>query len=232
MGRSGGPPCCGSTFNAMRPAWSFSDPRRSGHISCPACGRVHHAVPLRFGERALCVDCDTTLPSASADGSRGLCYTLTALILAVPAALFPIVSVNKFGAASSSYVWTGAQALWSDGMPLLAVWVALCGIVIPVALLIALMVVAVPRWSGARVAGGPPADQPAGGNALEWWARLAHAFQHWSMPEVHVLAVLIAFIKIGVLVNVQPGAGLWFYSAMSVALLLAWRNVDLEEAGT
>lgn len=221
----------------MKSAQRSSPPISAGFIACPVCGRIHRSVPLRFGERALCVDCETALPHTGPDGMRGLCYTLTALILAVPAVVFPIVSVNKFGAASSSYLWTGAQALWKDGMPLLAVWVALCGIVIPCGLLAALVLVSLARLSFGRgmnapLAGGPPAVQPASPRAsgVALWVRLAHAFQHWSMPEVHVLAVLIAFIKIGVLVNVEPGAGLWFYSAMAVALLLAWRNTDLGEA--
>ncbi len=233
MGRSDRPPCCGSTSNAMTPAPRASSSRTTGRVTCPVCARVHRVVPLRLGERALCVACGTTLPGGGSKGSRGLCYTATALILAVPAVLFPVVSVDKFGAASASYLWTGAQALWNDGMPLLAVWVALCGIIIPLGLLVTLVLVSVTRLVAERAARAatPPGDADAAGldpQSPFLWARLAHAFQHWSMPEVHVLAVLIAFIKIGVLVNVEPGAGLWFYAAMAVALLLAWRNTDLE----
>jgi len=150
----------------------------------------------------------------------GLAWTLTALILAVPAVQLPLVTVRKFGAEHASYLWTGVRGLWQNGMPLLSVWVPLCGIAVPLALLTTLTMVV----SSAR---SPTPVQPTG-----LWGRLAIALQHWSMPEVQVLAVLVAFVKIGVLVNVQPGAGLWFYGAMTVAMLFAWRTTALAEVSS
>ena len=191
-----------------------------GQITCPLCGRVHHAIPLRFGERALCSQCGSRLPLHRHQPGAGLAWTLTALILAIPAVQLPLVIVRKFGAEHASYLWTGVRGLWQNGMPLLSVWVALCGIAVPLALLTTLTMVI----SAAR---SPTPVPPTG-----LWGRLAIAFQHWSMPEVQVLAVLVAFVKIGVLVNVQPGAGLWFYSAMTVAMLFAWRSTALGEGSS
>jgi len=48
------------------------------------------------------------------------------------------------------------------------------------------------------------------------------------MPEVQVLAVLVAIAKLGSLITIRTGPGFWCYGAMSVALLIAFRSFDLE----
>lgn len=193
------------------------DRSTTGNYVCRVCGRVHHAIALRVGERALCVDCGTTLARRRFSKDSALAFTITALVLTIPAAELPLVTVRKFGAERASYLWTGIRGLWQSGMPLLSVWVALCGVVVPLMLLIALaVIVASPRFGERKI-------------ASRFWRRLADALEHWSMPEVQVLAVLVAFVKIGALVDVEPGAGLWFYAAMTGALLLAWRSVKMSE---
>jgi paraquat-inducible protein A len=44
------------------------------------------------------------------------------------------------------------------------------------------------------------------------------------MPEVQVLAVLVAVVKIGSVVHIAIGPGLWCYAGMSMAILLALRS--------
>lgn len=165
----------------------------------------------------MCADCGGALPHRRLAVDTALALALTAAVLAVAALDLPVVTVRKFGASHASYLWTGIHALWTSGMPLLAVWVALCGVLVPMALLVALIALIVTERTG------------SGGRPGRWWRRAAHALQRWSMPEVQVLAVLVAFVKIGALVDVEPGSGLWFYAAMAVAALLAWRNLEVEE---
>lgn len=188
-------------------------------ITCPNCGRVHQAIHVGAFERALCTRCGTRLQVNGPNRDAALAFTLTALILAIPALQLPLVVVRKFGAEHASYLWTGVQALWQDGFPLLAVWVTLCGIAVPCALLAMLTFLAASAEPGRFSLPG------------RFWPRLATGIQHWSMPEVQVLAVLVAFVKIGALVNVDPGPGLWFYAAMTLAMLLGWRAADYEVHG-
>ena len=131
---------------------------------------------------------------------------LTGLILAAPAALLPFMTIEKFGSARSGNFLTGVASLNENGMPFLAVWVLVCGGFAPLLLLAAI------------AAGRHYPD-----HAQRWGRVLAH----WAMPEVYVLAVLVALTRLGRIVQVEVNAGLWCYTAMSLALLAAWQAFRL-----
>lgn len=185
-------------------------------LICRLCGHQHQPIPLAPGERALCVRCDTVLASRPRLGpDAAAAFTVTGLILALPAMLLPFITATKLGHDRAGLLFTGVEALWDHGMRVLAVWVCLCGGIVPVALLATLAGLLLP----ARF--GWPEVKPR----LLWHA--AHALGYWAMPEVQVLAVLVALMKLGRLVDVTIGPGFWCYAAMSFALLFAWRNFDL-----
>lgn len=197
------------------PEASFS----GGALACPWCGQLHHRVALQPGDTAQCVRCHASLARGLASHwTVTFAWVLTGLILWVPANLLPIVAVSQFGHAHESQLVTGAIRLWTQGMPGIAVLVVLCGLAAPLLLLLALTTVLVPL-----VLGRPTARVRA---AVRW----LHAFELWSLPEVYLLAVLVAFIKLDTLVASTPAPGLWCHAGMSLALLVAWRRFDLDAA--
>jgi len=185
-------------------------------LICPLCGHEHQPIPLAPGERALCLRCDTVLARGSRFGRDAtLVFTLTGLILAVPALFLPFITAGKFGQERGGLLFTGVEGLWEHDMRLLAIWVLLCGAVVPIALL------------GILAGGLLPARLGWSHGSSEFLSRAAHAMGYWAIPEVQVLAVLVALMKLGTLVNVTIGAGFWAYAGMSLSLLLAWRSFML-----
>lgn len=185
-------------------------------LTCPLCGHEHRPIPLGPGERALCLRCDTVLARGQRFGRDAtLVFTVTGLILAAPALLLPFITAGKFGQERGGLLLTGVEGLWDHDMRLLAIWVLLCGAVVPMLLLGAMAGVLLPARLGWT-------ERPS-----EFLSRAAHALGYWAIPEVQVLAVLVALMKLGSLVNVTIGAGFWAYIGMSFSLLLAWRSFTL-----
>jgi paraquat-inducible protein A len=145
-------------------------------------------------------------------------FSLTGLLLAAPAALLPFIGAEKLGDSRTSHLLTGVGALWDDGMRIVAVLVLLCGFLLPVALLAALALLHVPGRSGWN---------PGIVDAL---GRSARLLGHWSIAEVQVLAVLVALMKLGSLVDITIGPAFWFYCAMAVMLILAQQSFACESA--
>jgi paraquat-inducible protein A len=185
-------------------------------FACRYCGYAHHAVTLKPYQKASCVQCGSVLAKGTRFGSATTAaLVVTALILAGPALYLPFITVGKLGSERTGHLLSGAQALWTEDMRLLSVWVTLCAGIAPILMLIALAALILPSHFG-RVGPWP--------NSLK---RTAVALEEWAMPEVYVLGVLVALTKLGSLVDVKIGPGFWCYAATSALLLLSWRNFRL-----
>ena len=161
--------------------------------------------------------------SVVARGSRlgpdaAFAFSITGLAFALPSVLLPLISAGSLGNERTSLLFSGIQSLWLGGMRSMAILVFLCGWLIPLSLLTCLAVLC-----GARRMGW----QAVGPLRLE---RLARTLGHWAIPEAQVLAVLVAIIKLGSVVNLTVGPGFWCYCLMAISLLLAQHSFIFDPA--
>ena len=184
-------------------------------LTCHLCGQEHRPIRLEPGDRALCVRCDSVLQCGGRAGSdTPFAFSIAGLALAVPATLLPFVSAGLAGGERISLLFTGVRRLWVGGMQPLAVLVFLCGGLLPIAVLVSLAILHAPSWLG-----GKQAD-------FRWLERAVGVFGHWAIPEVQVLAVLVAIMKLRSVVDVTIGPGFWCYCAMVFSLLIAQRSAE------
>jgi paraquat-inducible protein A len=190
------------------------------HLTCHLCGQDHLPAPLVKGEMALCARCGAVMAKGARFGpDAAFAFSVTGLILAVPAALLPFISAGKLGNERMSHLLTGVGALWDNGMRMVALLVLLCGTLLPVALLAAVAVLRVPERFGWRP------------DARAELARVVQTLEHACIPEVQVLAVLVALMKLGSVVEVTIGPAFWFYCAMALAAIMAQQSFKLEPPG-
>jgi paraquat-inducible protein A len=192
-------------------------PPNSAAIACKVCGLVHEVPTLPEGMAAKCTRCDSEITRRTA-GSFHLtaALSLAALILFIPANIFPILRLEMYGAASENTVWDGCVRLYHDGDFVIAVIVFLASILIPVLKLMGLFILVVTtrlnfqRWKLART----------------WMYRVIDIIGRWAMLDVFVLAVLVSVVKLKALATVIPGKGLFAFGCVVVLTIFASASFD------
>jgi paraquat-inducible protein A len=186
-------------------------------IACHTCGFMQRVEPLAPGQRAECVRCGSTV----SEGPRGslqltAAFALAALILYIPANIYPILRMHFYGGYSESTVWDGVVSLAEQNQWFVAIVVLLASIVIPVLKLTGLLylVISVRFNLGRRL------------RERTRIYRFIDVIGPWAMLDVFLLAVLVALVKLGSLATILAGPGLIAFSAVVVLTMLASASFD------
>ena len=186
-------------------------------IACKTCGQVHLLEPLQPGTVAKCRRCGSTIERRTFHSlHRTAAFSLAALILYIPANVFPILHMEIFGLSSDNTVWQGVVLLFKAGEWIVATIVFLASILIPFLKLLGLLFLVTSsafHWSG--------------GKLMRTWAfRIIEGIGRWAMLDVLVLAVLVSLVKLQRLATIIPGKGLTAFAAVVVCTLLASASFD------
>jgi len=190
---------------------------RSDVLCCPTCGLTQQVDPLPPGRRAECPRCGATV----GEGARGslqrtAAFAVAALILYIPANIYPIMRMHFYGGYNESTVWDGVVSLAESNQWFVAAIVFLASIVIPVMKLSGLLylVITVRFGLGRRLR-----DRTR-------IYRFIDVIGPWAMLDVFLLAVLVALVKLGTIATILPGPGLIAFSAVVVLTMLASASFD------
>jgi paraquat-inducible protein A len=187
-------------------------------VSCDTCGLVQTVDRLPPGSVAECIRCGSFIATRSSTRSLEVtaALSLAALILYVPANIYPILKMYLYGAYSENTVWEGIVQLMQHDQWGVAVIVFMASMVIPLvklAGLFSLVVTARMGW-GRRL------------RSRTQLYKLIDAIGPWAMLDVFLLAVLVALVKLGTWATVLPGPGLIAFTAVVVLTMLASAAFD------
>jgi paraquat-inducible protein A len=190
---------------------------RAEVLCCPSCGLTQSVEAPARGQRAECPRCGSTVREA-AYGSLQLtaALALAALILYIPANIYPILRMNFYGAYSESTVWDGVVSLAQSGQYFVALIVFLASIFVPLLKLAGLLyLVATARFNlGRRL------------RSRARLYRLIDVVGPWAMLDVFLLAVLVALVKLGQIATILPGPGLIAFTAVVMLTMFASASFD------
>lgn len=181
--------------------------------SCHCCGLIQRAPE---GLRLMCARCETSLEGwwRRLGGNHWtLALALAAIVLYVPAMTLPFLRIERLGHAHESNLPAGVRALYIQGHWLVATVVLVFSIVTPVVKLGLLLLLSQRRWR-----------LPERSRAATY--RLVEHLGRWGMLDVLLVAVLVAFVKLGGLVEFRAGGGLAIFASFVLCSLLASAAFD------
>ena len=187
-------------------------------VCCPACGLVQRLAPQPRGAAYECARCGAFLTERKTAASLHLtaALSLAALILYVPANIYPILSMSMYGAYNENTVWEGVVSLAQYNQWFVAIVVFLASIVIPLLKLAGLFFLVATARIGTR----------RGQRLRSRIYGFIDVVGPWAMLDVFLLAVLVALVKLGSLATVAPGPGLIPFACVVVLTMLASQTFD------
>jgi paraquat-inducible protein A len=185
-------------------------------LACETCGLAQRVASLPPGTVAECVRCGYPVTSHGAGVDVTAALTIAAIVLYIPANIYPILRMEVYGSYSENTVWDGVLSLWQYNEYFVAIVVFLASIVIPLIKLLGLffLVISVKWGHGRRL------------RSRTRIYKFIDAIGPWAMLDVFLLAILVALVKAGGLGRMIPGPGLLAFTLVVVLTILASQAFD------
>ncbi len=164
----------------------------SPHPACPRCGEALH----RRKPQSL---------------QRTWALVLAAILLYIPANLYPIMAVTSLGQTQADTILSGVVYLLHHGMWPLALVVFVASVLVPLLKLVILVYLLVSVQLGSA-----------------WRARdrtrlyrITEAVGRWSMVDIFVVTILVALVRLGNLATIEAQPGAVYFAAVVVFTIFA-----------
>ncbi|MBV9118600.1 MAG: paraquat-inducible protein A [Acetobacteraceae bacterium] len=194
------------------PAVAIADPTVR---ECPGCGLFQTVPPVQPGITARCGRCGTTLRRGRAHAlDWSMALTLAALVLLVIMCSATLMSVSTAGISHSIGLFAGPEELVRRNMAALALVIVFTIVLAPLGKLIGTIYVL------ARLREAEPPRH------LRRVFLAVQRLTPWSMLEVFVFGVFVAYVKLGD--SVQIGLGYGVFALLVLTFILVWADGALD----
>lgn len=189
-----------------------------GASGCEGCGLV--CVPSE--DAGECPRCGTFVHARkSSSVSRTWALVLAAIVLYIPANVYPVLTVIQLGAGQPSTILGGVEELVDSQMYPLAALVFFASICVPLFKLLGLGVMLLtaqigPRKTGERVT---LYHRTMVYHVVCWIGR-------WSMVDIFMESLLGALVQFGRAVTIEPGVGALAFCAVVFITIFAAETFD------
>ncbi len=140
---------------------------------------------------------------------RALSFTIAAMVLYIPANLYPFMTMKYAGQYQSSTIWDGITSLYEGGMWGTATIVFMASIIIPVFKLLSLFFIILSEYFNFAF------------NARTSLLALVDFIGRWSMLDVFLISIMVALIKFGDFATVTADIASYILGVVVILTMLA-----------
>ena len=182
---------------------------------CPGCGLFQTVPALAAGTSAQCARCPTILRRTSVHQIQHIiALTLAAFVLLVVMCSTTLMTVETSGIKRAADLFSGPEELVRQNMGELAAVIIFVTVLAPLLRLAGMLYVLIRLHEST-----PPRHLRT---IFAWAERL----RPWSMLEVFVFGVFVAYVKLGDLVTIGLATGV--YALLALTFVLIWMDSALD----
>ncbi len=182
---------------------------------CPNCGQFQVVPSLHPGATATCVRCGSTLRRCRTDPlGRALALNLAALSILGIACLMSLMTVSTAGMVRHANLFSGPEGMGRSGLWPLSIIVLFTTVAAPTLKLLAMSYVLI-----ALRLERPPR------HVRRVYAMVEH-LRPWSMIEVYLLGIAVAYTKLVDLVHIEIGVALYALGLLMFTMIAAEAVLD------
>ncbi len=190
----------------------FLGDKMSKYIRCPICEAVNEDTTSKISCRRCKQD---IYHDKGYSYQQTLAYLITAMILFIPANLYPMLSTRTLGETTSNTIIGGIILLWEHGSYPIALIILFASVFVPILKFIMISYLLISAKYGRR-------SQKIDKQKLFY---ITEIIGPWSMIDVFVVAILAALVQLSI-VQIEPGVATTAFAAMVFFTLLAALSFD------
>jgi paraquat-inducible protein A len=199
----------------MSPAPVAGETEGSVVRACPGCGLFQIEPPPSSGTAVQCERCGTGLTHARRHPlEHSLALSVAALLLLIVMCSTTLMTVRTSGIVHQAGIFSGPAELVVRGMSALGIVVVFVTVAAPLAKVLGTIYILLRIKKP-----NPPSHLRRIFVWVEWLTT-------WSMIEVFVLGVFVAYVKLGDIVQIEMDAGV--YALLALTIVIVWADGALD----
>ncbi len=189
----------------------------AGYILCNTCHLLCRKSAINSEHPERCPRCYSIVHSRKPRSlARTWALTLSAMILYIPANLYPIMTVTYLGRSEADTIMSGVISLAKSGMLPIALVVFIASIAVPLLKLVGICVLLI----------SIQLKLPMSKTQRTLMYRIIEVIGRWSMLDLFVIAILVALVNFGNLSEIETGSAATAFGAVVVLTILAAQSFD------
>ena len=183
-------------------------------ISCKNCHKIYEKENYND---FVCTRCNHKVRHRIKDSLQvSLALTICAALLYIPAMLYPMMEVTKFGISSESTILEGVVSFLEYGNYFIAFVIFTASVAIPIVKLVGLLFIFISIKVNVKMS-----------NSVKILIfKFIEAIGKWSMIDIYVVALLASVVQLDEVFNIKGGVAATSFALMVILTMIAAHRFD------